>query len=70
VIRYNLLQTGEVKLTVYNVMGQIVATLANGKQQAGTHAITWQAGDVASGIYFARLETANQSKSIKMVLLK
>jgi len=69
-IRYNLIQPADVRLSIYNVMGQMVETLTAGRQQAGAHSITWQAGDIASGVYFARLETTNQTQSIKMVLLK
>jgi len=69
-IRYALPVDCQVRLEVYNVVGQRVATLVDGHQEAGYKAITWNAQDMASGIYFYKL-TVNGFTSIrKMVLLK
>jgi hypothetical protein len=70
IIRYTLPQEGDVGLSIYNILGQRVAILFEGFQQAGEHAVIWGASDYASGVYFARLETAEKSTHIKMVLLK
>ena len=70
VLRYSLLQPGTVTLTVRNILGQEVATLFDGRQQPGVHAITWNASDVSSGIYFARLDNGIQTSCTKMILLK
>jgi hypothetical protein len=70
VLRYGLPQPGAVTLTIYNVLGRKVASLFDGMQQTGYHAVTWDAADVASGIYFARLRSTDQIKTIKMVLMK
>ena len=59
-----------VTLTVHNILGEKVATLFEGTQQSGVHTITWDASDVSSGIYFARLKNGDQFKSLKMVLTK
>ncbi|HBC46272.1 MAG TPA: hypothetical protein DEO84_00550 [candidate division Zixibacteria bacterium] len=69
-INYSLDQAGPVSIAVYNIVGQRVTTLINGIEQAGEHKVVWDAKDVPSGIYFAQLETAEKSESIKMVLLK
>lgn len=63
------------RLDVYNVTGQKVRTLLDAQVQAGRHDIVWDGHDdtgrvVASGIYFYRLTTAEESQSRKMVFLK
>jgi len=70
VIEYNIKNAGDVELNVYNVLGQKVATLASGHHEAGTYSITWNASDVPSGVYFAKIESGSTSESVKMVLLK
>lgn len=69
-LKYTLDQADYVTLTIYNILGQRVAILFDGFQQAGEHAVTWDASDYPSGVYFARMETAEKSTHIKMVLLK
>ncbi|MEE9555312.1 MAG: T9SS type A sorting domain-containing protein, partial [candidate division Zixibacteria bacterium] len=69
-IRYNLPTQSDVRIEIYNILGQKVATLFDGNKQAGHHNITWQADNFPSGVYFARMETGMLSESIKMVLLK
>jgi hypothetical protein len=69
-IEFTLPEAADVELSVYNILGQKVAVLLDGRKSAGEHAVTWDAGDMPSGVYFARLETGHISKSVKMVLLK
>jgi hypothetical protein len=69
-ISYNLPQSGPVTLSIYNIMGQKVATLFDGEQQAGEHKVVWDAGDVTSGVYFGRLEAGTKAQSMRMILLK
>jgi hypothetical protein len=69
-IKYNLPYESEVSLSIYNLLGQRVETLFEGNQNAGEHTNTWNASHLPSGIYFARLETADRTENIKMVLLK
>jgi hypothetical protein len=69
-ISYSLDQPGPVSIAVYNIMGQKAATLFDGIEQAGEHKCVWNAEDVSSGIYFARIETSKQAQSIRMMLLK
>jgi hypothetical protein len=69
-IEFSLPVSGQVTLEVYNMIGQKVATLVNGKLAAGSHTISWNAQDVPSGIYFYKLETADFSQIRKMVLMK
>ncbi|MBU8934906.1 MAG: T9SS type A sorting domain-containing protein [candidate division Zixibacteria bacterium] len=74
-ISFSLPNAGEVRLEVFNVMGQQVATLVNHHMEAGSHTVTWDSRDnsghnVASGVYFYRLEAGSINKTKKMVLLK
>ena len=62
------------RLDIYNVLGQRIATLVNEEQTAGTHVVKWdvgrQAGALASGVYFYRLEAGEIRETRKMVLMK
>jgi len=69
-ITYELPQSVDVRLDVFNVMGQRVATLVNGKQNAGTHTISFNATHLASGVYVYRLQAGNTVLSRKMTLVK
>jgi len=60
--------TGNVELKVYNVMGQLVATLVNAEMKAGVHAINFNAAQFASGVYFYSVK-ANGFKSVKKMML-
>lgn len=70
VINYSIMYYGPVSLTLYNILGQKVATLADEIQKAGPHSVHWRADNIATGIYFARLKSGGETKIIKMVLLK
>ena len=54
-IRYVLSRAATVELSVYDLMGRKVGLLAQGLKQAGTHEVTFNAGALASGIYFYKL---------------
>jgi len=69
-ISFSLPSASDVKLEVYNIMGQRVVTLADGYLEAGRHATIWDASSVASGIYFYRLTANEFVETKKMVLLK
>ncbi len=69
-ISFALPDEAQVKLEVFNIMGQKVTTLVDGYLDAGEHSVTWDASGVASGIYFYRIETDEFVESRKMVLLK
>jgi parallel beta-helix repeat protein len=70
VLRYSLPQPSEVTLTIHNILGQRVATMFSGTQQAGNHTITWDAYDISSGVYFVRLQNSQHIKSQKVHLVK
>ncbi|TKJ41461.1 hypothetical protein CEE37_02555 [candidate division LCP-89 bacterium B3_LCP] len=59
-----------VKLSVYNLRGQLVNTLVDGMRDAGTHDVSFDASNLASGIYLYRLSAGSNNISGKMVLVK
>ncbi len=74
-IRFGLPENGLVRLSVYNILGQKVKELVNGRQVAGYHEILWDGRNesgmaVSSGVYIYRLETATGVKARKMLLVK
>ncbi len=70
VISFTLPTRSEYTLSIYNVTGQVVQTFS-GVQEAGTVDLTWDAGQLASGVYFYRLQAGNNfTDTKKMILLK
>ena len=69
-IVYDLPRKSKVILAIYNSSGQRVATLVNDYQEAGTHAVIWQAKDIPTGLYLMRLEMNGQVQIKKCVFLK
>jgi len=69
-IRFNIPETANTKLTVFNVMGEEVATLVNSVMQAGGHTVSWNASSMPTGVYFYQLESANFSQTKKLLLVK
>ncbi|MEA1986289.1 MAG: T9SS type A sorting domain-containing protein, partial [Candidatus Marinimicrobia bacterium] len=70
-ISYQLPKSSNVQLAIYNVLGQKVKMLVNEKQDAGAYQIVLNGSNLASGIYFYRLQTDQGfSKTRKLVLLK
>jgi hypothetical protein len=70
IINYQLSMICEVDLSIYNLLGEKVATLVSDFQDAGLHSVEWDASDFASGVYFYRLQAGNFSNIRKMVLIK
>jgi photosystem II stability/assembly factor-like uncharacterized protein len=70
-ISYRLPKTSSIELSIFNILGQKVATLVNKKQPAGIYNVEWDAGGFASGIYIYRIKANNGFiNSRKLVLLK
>lgn len=70
IISFNLPEVSKVRLGVYNTLGELIVTLADGEFSAGRHALPFNGSRLASGIYFYRLETNQFSKTMKMILSK
>jgi hypothetical protein len=69
-ISYSLPSPMHVRIDIYNVLGQVVATLVDGEMEAGNHMVAWEAGSNASGIYYYRLTTESFTTTRKMLFLK
>ncbi len=69
-IRYDLPRESDVRLEVYNVVGQRIAVLFEGHQQAGEHTATFDASHLASGVYVYRIQAGSFVKTQKMTLVK
>lgn len=69
-ISYSLPREEMVTITVTNLLGQDIATLLHGIQQAGDHSVLWNAEQYPSGLYFYRLTTKDYTEMKKMIYLK
>jgi hypothetical protein len=69
-IRFSIPQAGNVKLTVYDAIGKQVGEIVNEYLSAGIYNYTWNASNLASGIYFYRIVAKDFTMVKKMVLLK
>jgi len=65
-IKFDLPEPSHVSLIIYDVLGRKVAELVNGMKEAGYHSTTWNASDVASGVYFARFSATDADGTVKL----
>ena len=70
VISYELPVNSQVTLKVYDVLGREVRTLVDENKHAGSYRLTFNAGNLPSGVYFVRLETGKYEQAIKIILIK
>jgi len=69
-IQFTTAESGNVNLTVYDMLGREVKTLVNGYINSGVHSVSFNAKNLSSGIYIYRLKTNDKVMSKKMTLLK
>jgi len=74
-IRFSTKEAGQVRLSIYNLKGQLIRNLVDENKAAGQHRVIWNGKDdrgsnVASGIYFYRMDATNYSATKKMMLMK
>lgn len=69
-IQYSIPAKSNVKLIVYNSIGQAIKTLVNKDQAAGNYSVSFDGEQLTSGMYFCTLKTEKFTKTIKMLLLK
>jgi hypothetical protein len=69
-IEFGLPEDAQVKVTVFNVLGQVATELVDAEMTAGYHVVTWDAGEMASGVYFYRIQADNFTATKRMVLMK
>ena len=70
IISYSIPQNSDVQLSVYSLLGERVASLFNGYEEAGKHEISFNGSDLPSGVYMYELRINDYSEVKKMVLLK
>ncbi|MCP4634101.1 MAG: T9SS type A sorting domain-containing protein [candidate division Zixibacteria bacterium] len=69
-IIYALPEASRINLSIYNILGQKVATLVNSRQQAGYKSVNWDATDYSSGVYFTKLTAGDKVFTKRLTLLK
>ncbi len=74
-LRFDLPEKSRVRLEIYNMLGQKVATVVDREMEAGFHTLSWNGRDasgaaLASGVYIYRLRAGDFVKARKMILLK
>ena len=70
IISYSLPIASNVKLIVYNAIGQPIRVLENGFKNSGTYNVAFNASELSSGIYFCKIEAGQFSQIRKMMLVK
>jgi len=69
-IRFELLKDEYVNLAVYNLNGQVVEQLVDGKLVNGEHQIIWRKGEIAPGLYVVRLQNGRLTSAQKVIVEK
>lgn len=69
-IKYSLPRQSRIKISLYNILGNLVETLFDGEQTTGIHRLILNAKDLSSGVYFVSMEADHFNKSIKISLVK
>ncbi|HSW54439.1 MAG TPA: kelch repeat-containing protein [Ignavibacteriaceae bacterium] len=69
-IKYSVPEPGNIRISVYNTVGEEVAVLVNGFSQAGSFEVTFDASNLSTGVYLYKLQSANSVQTKKMMLLK
>jgi hypothetical protein len=69
-IGYRLPAAGSVRLEIFDMLGRVVETLAQGKQNPGEHSVRWDATGVPAGVYLCRLEAGGFVRTVRLVLVR
>jgi hypothetical protein len=69
-ISYVIPSESKVTLEIYDILGKRITSLVNQQQQPGTYQVNWNAADMPSGAYFARLKAGEKLQTTKMILMK
>ena len=69
-ISFGIPQVSEVRVAVYNLLGQEVALLVNERKTAGWHTVNFDATNLSSGMYIVQIVSGNFIQSRKMMLIK
>lgn len=68
-VKFDIADATNVKMAVFNVLGQQVAELTNRRYEPGYHELSWNAGRNASGVYFVRFQTSGRGVEMKKIML-
>lgn len=69
-IEYNLPLDTDVTIEIFDILGRKIETLLKGNQSSGAHSVVWNADNVATGLYFYRIQAGDFSEIKQMTLLK
>jgi len=69
-IKFSLAEAGNVKLTLFNILGQEIKTIVNEFKEAGVHTINFDASNFNSGMYIYKIERGSFTRTRKMTLIK
>jgi flagellar hook assembly protein FlgD len=74
-IEYDLSEAGEIKVEIFNVIGELISTIVNEYQRPGKYTVKWDGtddsgGKAASGVYFYRVTSNEKLQTRKMILLR
>ena len=69
-IRYRLFVATTIKISIVNILGQKIATLAEGFKNAGQYRVDWDASAVPNGVYLIRMQTNRFSVTRKLLVVK
>jgi hypothetical protein len=69
-LSYQIPKAAKVTLSIYNIRGQLVKTLVNKNQIAGSYSIIWNANGLSSGIYFYKIKAEDFTEIKKCLIVK
>ena len=69
-IKYSIPESGIVSLKFYDILGNEVASLVNEEKAPGVYSVTFDAGNLSSGVYFYKIQAGKFTESKKMTLIK
>ncbi len=69
-IRYQIPVAGHVTIRIFDLLGRNVATVENGERQAGTHTVNFNASEIASGVYFYRIQAGSFLQTNRFLVLR
>jgi len=67
---FSLASPARITLTVFDVLGRRMSTLAAGNFDQGTHSVRWDAGGAPGGVYVCRLEGTGLTRALKLILVR
>ncbi len=69
-ITFTIPQASNVEMKIYNILGVEITTPISDYRSAGTHTVQWNAGELPSGMYLCRLQSENEQRVIKLLLVR